>query len=63
MQEWVYRNGYLSEHTRINRSDPDASADITLIGRDEDGRITGMTCARAATGPDFPRGVVAAATS
>ena len=65
VQEWVYRNGYLSEHTRIDRSAPDASADITLIGRDEDGRITGLTGAGAVTryGYDGAGQLVAAATT
>ncbi|MBP3037638.1 type IV secretion protein Rhs [Arthrobacter sp. zg-ZUI100] len=65
VQEWAYRNGYLAEHTRIDRADPDASADITLIGRDGDGRITGLTRAGAVTryGYDGAGQLVAAATT
>ena len=65
VQEWTYRYGYLAEHTRIDRSAPDASADITLIGRDEDGQITGLTRAGAVTryGYDGAAQLVAAATT
>ncbi|MFL4475199.1 RHS repeat-associated core domain-containing protein [Paeniglutamicibacter sp. MACA_103] len=42
VQEWVYRNGYLAEHTRSDRSGAGAT-DVTLIGRDAEGRITGLT--------------------
>lgn len=48
IQEWAYRYGRLSEHTRTDRSGTGA-ADVTLIGRDEEGRITGLTCSGAAT--------------
>nr|WP_237686740.1 DUF6531 domain-containing protein [Arthrobacter jiangjiafuii] len=48
VQEWSYRDGYLAEHIRTSRSDPDAT-DITLIGRDDDGRILGLTRAGAVT--------------
>ncbi|WP_237687541.1 RHS repeat domain-containing protein [Arthrobacter jiangjiafuii] len=65
VQEWVYRYGYLSEHSRTDRSAPDASADMTLIGRDEDGRITGLTRAGTVTryGYDGAGQLVAAATT
>ena len=65
VQEWAYRNGFLAEHTRIDRTDPDTAADITLIGRDEDGRITGLTRAGAVTryGYDGAGQLVAAATT
>lgn len=64
-QEWVYRNGYLSEHTRTNGADSDSAADITLIGRDEDGRITGLTRAGTVSryGYDGAGQLVAAATT
>ncbi|WP_194266079.1 DUF6531 domain-containing protein [Arthrobacter yangruifuii] len=48
VQEWVYRNGHLFEHTRADRTAP-GTADTTLIGRDDDGRITGLTRAGAVT--------------
>ena len=48
VQEWVYRNGYPSEHTRTDRSDPVGSADISL-GRERDGGITGLTRAGTVT--------------
>lgn len=48
MQEWANRNGYLGEHTRRGDSASDDSADITLIGRDEDGRI-GRRCIRGSS--------------
>ncbi|UWX97481.1 DUF6531 domain-containing protein [Arthrobacter zhaoxinii] len=48
VQEWVYRDGYLSEHTRTDRS-AQGAADTTLVGRDEDGRIIGLTRAGAVT--------------
>ncbi len=65
VQEWVYRNGYLAEHTRTDRGDTDSPADITLIGRDEDGRITGLTRAGTVTryGYDGAGQLVAAATT
>lgn len=65
VQEWAYRDGFLAEHTRIDRADPDAAADITLIGRDEEGRITGLTRAGAVTryGYDGAGQLVAAATT
>ncbi|MBP3042941.1 hypothetical protein KKR91_07980 [Arthrobacter jiangjiafuii] len=65
VQEWAYRYGYLSEHTRIDRADPEASADITLIGRAEDGRIIGLTRAGAVTryGYDGAGQLVAGATT
>ncbi|MDQ0865108.1 DUF6531 domain-containing protein [Arthrobacter globiformis] len=48
VQEWAYRNGALAEHTRTDTANPGA-ADVTLIGRDGDGRITGLTRAGAVT--------------
>ncbi|NUU31146.1 DUF6531 domain-containing protein [Arthrobacter sp. C9C5] len=48
VQEWLYRNGALAEHSRTDRTDQ-GSADVTLIGRDGDGRITGLTRAGAVT--------------
>ncbi|WP_346960029.1 hypothetical protein [uncultured Arthrobacter sp.] len=64
VQEWVYRNGALAEHSRTDRTDP-GSADVTLIGRDGDGRITGLTRAGAVTryGYDGAGQMVAAATT
>lgn len=38
-QEWVYRDGSLAEHTRTTTNDP-GTADVTLIGREDGGRIT-----------------------
>nr|WP_237686509.1 DUF6531 domain-containing protein [Arthrobacter jiangjiafuii] len=65
VQEWEYRNGFLAEHTRVDRAHPEASADLTLIGRDGDGRITGLTRAGAVTryGYDGAGQLVAAATT
>ena len=65
VQEWTYRNGYLAEHTRINRGDTDSPADITLIGRDEDGRIAGLTRAGGVTRYGYDRAgqLIAAATT
>jgi RHS repeat-associated protein len=48
VQEWVYRYGSLAEHSRADRSDP-GSADVSLVGRDGDGRIVGLTRAGAVT--------------
>ncbi|WP_264356271.1 DUF6531 domain-containing protein [Pseudarthrobacter sp. MM222] len=48
VQEWVYRYGSLSEHSRTDRAHPD-KADATLIGRDGDGRITALTRAGVVT--------------
>jgi RHS repeat-associated protein len=48
VQEWAYRNGHLSEHSRVDRTGP-GEAGITLIGRDTDGRITALTRAGAIT--------------
>ncbi|WP_198318385.1 RHS repeat domain-containing protein [Arthrobacter sp. YN] len=46
-QEWVYRGGNLSEHTRTttadNSTNPAGTADVTLIGREDGGRITGLS--------------------
>ncbi|MET4542689.1 YD repeat-containing protein, partial [Arthrobacter bambusae] len=41
-QEWSYRNGALVEHTRTHPDDP-GTADVTLIGREDGGRITALT--------------------
>ncbi|MEQ4521116.1 type IV secretion protein Rhs, partial [Pseudarthrobacter sp. B907] len=64
VQEWAYRYGSLSEHSRTDRSDP-LTADATLIGRDGDGRITALTHAGAVTryGYDGAGQMVAAATT
>ncbi|MGJ3192331.1 RHS repeat-associated core domain-containing protein, partial [Paenarthrobacter sp. FR1] len=40
-QEWVYRGGNLAEHTRTHTDTPDAT-EVTLIGREDGGRITGL---------------------
>ncbi|MHA7145805.1 DUF6531 domain-containing protein [Arthrobacter sp. TmT3-37] len=64
-QEWTYRNGTLTEHTSttsstregradyVGRSDSASSntagTDVTLIGRDDDGRITALTRAGVIT--------------
>ncbi|WP_410558215.1 DUF6531 domain-containing protein [Arthrobacter globiformis] len=42
VQEWAYRDGHLSEHSRVDRAVPGV-ADVTMIGRDDDGRITALT--------------------
>ncbi|WP_223944993.1 DUF6531 domain-containing protein [Arthrobacter sp. StoSoilB20] len=46
-QEWVYRGGALVEHTRTTTADngtnPPGAADVTLIGREDGGRITGLS--------------------
>lgn len=64
VQEWAYRYGNLSEHSRTDRADP-LSADATLIGRDGDGRITALTRAGAVTryGYDGAGQMVSAATT
>ena len=52
LQEWTYRHGYLAQHTRMHRPDGEnepAATDITVLGRDEDGRITELTRAGAVT--------------
>ncbi|WP_394247754.1 hypothetical protein [Arthrobacter pityocampae] len=61
VQEWPYRNGTLAEHTRTiggdridNSANSDSPAggsgtDVTLIGRDDDGRIIALTRAGAIT--------------
>lgn len=41
-QSWVYRDGALIEHTRTTTDDP-GSADATLIGREDGGRITALS--------------------
>ncbi|MBD7996263.1 type IV secretion protein Rhs [Arthrobacter sp. Sa2CUA1] len=65
VQEWEYRNGVLAEHSWVNGSDSAEAADITLIGRDEDGRITGLTRAGTVTryGYDGAGQLIAAATT
>ncbi|AXJ10163.1 DUF6531 domain-containing protein [Arthrobacter sp. PM3] len=66
MQEWAYRNGYLTEHVRTDPTNP-GPADVTLIGRDGDGdgRITALTRAGAVTrfGYDGAGQMVSAATT
>ncbi|MCQ2002097.1 DUF6531 domain-containing protein [Arthrobacter zhaoxinii] len=65
VQEWVYRNGYLSEHTRTDRSATEGGAETTLVGRGEDGRIIGLTRAGAVTRYSYDGAgqLVAAATT
>ncbi|MDN3905926.1 DUF6531 domain-containing protein [Arthrobacter sp. YD2] len=65
VQEWEYRNGYIAEHTRTDRAETDSPSETTLIGRDGDGRITGLTRAGAVTryGYDNAGQLVAAATT
>jgi RHS repeat-associated protein len=48
VQEWAYRNGHPGEHSRTDRAVP-GRADVTMIGRDDDGRITALTRAGAVT--------------
>ena len=48
VQVWAYRNGALAEHRRCDRAGSGA-ADVTLLGRDGDGRITGLTRSGAFT--------------
>ncbi|WP_345147576.1 DUF6531 domain-containing protein [Arthrobacter ginkgonis] len=64
VQEWTYRNGHLSEHSRVNRAVP-GGAEVTMIGRDDDGRITGLTRSGAVTryGYDGAGQMVSAATT
>ena len=64
VQEWAYRYGSLSEHSRTDRSDR-LWTDDTLIGRDEDGRITALTRAGTVTryGYDGAGQMVSAATT
>ncbi|WOH20015.1 DUF6531 domain-containing protein [Paenarthrobacter sp. GOM3] len=47
-QSWVYRDGALIEHTRTTTDDP-GSADVTLIGREDGGRITALSRGGATT--------------
>ncbi|WP_434995864.1 DUF6531 domain-containing protein [Arthrobacter sp. Ld5] len=76
VQEWTYRHGTLAEHTRsLSNSASNAGgaatansgrgADVTLIGRDDDGRITALTRAGAITryGYDGAGQMVTAATT
>lgn len=64
VQKWVYRNGALAEHTRVDRAGSGA-ADVTMIGRHDDGRITGLTRSGAVTryGYDGAGQMVTAATT
>lgn len=64
VQEWAYRNGALSEHVRSDRSGSGAP-DVTMIGRDDDGRITALTRSGAVTryGYDGAGQMVSAATT
>ncbi|MDR6986383.1 RHS repeat-associated protein [Paenarthrobacter nitroguajacolicus] len=63
-QEWVYRDGNLSEHSRVHANDP-GTADVTLIGREDGGRITALTRNGAVTryGYDGAGQMVSATTS
>ncbi|CEA06761.1 Putative deoxyribonuclease RhsC [Arthrobacter saudimassiliensis] len=62
VQTWAYRHGYLAEHTRTTTG---SGTDITLIGRDDDGRITGLTRAGTTTRYAYDNAgqLVAAATT
>jgi len=64
VQEWAYRYGSLTEHSRTDRTGS-GEADVTLIGRDGDGRITALTRAGAVTryGYDGAGQMVSAATT
>jgi RHS repeat-associated protein len=64
VQEWAYRNGNLTEHCRVDRTGP-GEADITLIGRDGEGRITALTRPGAVTryGYDGAGQMITAATT
>jgi RHS repeat-associated protein len=64
MQGWVYRDGYLTEHTRVDRTGA-AESDVTQVGRDGGGRITAVTRAGAVTryGYDDAGQLVAASTT
>ncbi len=63
-QEWAYRDGALVEHTRTTTDDP-GTADVTLIGREDGGRITALTRNGAVTryGYDGAGQMVSATTS
>ncbi|WP_434993128.1 DUF6531 domain-containing protein [Arthrobacter sp. Ld5] len=65
VQAWTYRGGNLTEHTRTDRSARAAGTDVTLIGRDDDGRITALTRAGAITryGYDTAGQMISAATT
>ncbi|BCW57451.1 DUF6531 domain-containing protein [Arthrobacter sp. StoSoilB20] len=69
VQEWVYRGGNLSEHTRTTTADngtnPPGAADVTLIGREDGGRITGLSRGGVVTryGYDTAGQMVSATTS
>ncbi|CEA07905.1 putative deoxyribonuclease RhsA [Arthrobacter saudimassiliensis] len=62
IQAWAYRHGHLTEHTRTTTG---TGTDITLIGRDDDGRITALTRAGTTTryAYDGAGQLVAAATT
>ncbi|XTR53030.1 DUF6531 domain-containing protein [Pseudarthrobacter sp. So.54] len=49
VQEWAYRGGNLAEHSRTDNSGSGGGTDVTLIGRDDDGRITALTRAGTIT--------------
>ncbi|WP_394251280.1 DUF6531 domain-containing protein [Arthrobacter pityocampae] len=49
VQAWTYRNGTLAEHSRTVSPGSADGTDVTLIGRDDDGRITALTRAEAIT--------------
>ncbi|WGM22007.1 DUF6531 domain-containing protein [Paenarthrobacter sp. OM7] len=67
-QEWAYRGGNLVEHTRTrtnNDSNTPGVADVTLIGREDGGRITALSRNGVVTryGYDTAGQMVAAATT
>ncbi|MBG6224932.1 RHS repeat-associated protein [Arthrobacter sp. CAN_A2] len=64
-QTWVYRGGDLAEHSRTDNSANAGGTDVTLIGRDDDGRITALTRAGAVTryGYDGAGQLIAATTT
>ena len=68
VQQWEYRHGYVAEHVRAyrNSADPEHPAtDITLVGRDEDGRVIGLIRSGTVTryGYDGAGQLVAASTT
>ncbi|XTR53001.1 RHS repeat-associated core domain-containing protein [Pseudarthrobacter sp. So.54] len=60
-QAWTYRDGNFAEHTRTSSSiraggiGDSNSTDVTLIGRDDDGRITALTRAGTVTRYGYDR--------
>ncbi|WP_146067416.1 DUF6531 domain-containing protein [Arthrobacter sp. SX1312] len=65
IQAWTYRDGSLTEHTRTHSTDAAGGTDLTLIGWDEDGRITALTRAGMTTryGYDTAGQLISAATT